>query len=36
MKRFGLLPKTLLLLVGLFGVTMVTLAGFMAWTIDRT
>jgi two-component system sensor histidine kinase/response regulator len=36
MKPYGLLPRTLLFLVGLFGVTIVVLAAFLTWSIDRT
>ncbi|MBP3954499.1 response regulator [Gemmata sp. G18] len=36
MKLSGLLPRTLLVLVGLFGVTMLVLAVFLGRSIDRT
>lgn len=36
MKLSGLLPRTLLVLVGLFGVCIIALAGFLAWNINRT
>jgi PAS domain S-box-containing protein len=32
----GLLPRTLLILIGLFGVTILILAAFLAWSIDQT
>ncbi len=35
MKPYGLLPRTLLMLVGLFGVTILVLAAFLTWSIDR-
>jgi two-component system, sensor histidine kinase and response regulator len=31
----GLLPRTLLILIGLFGVTIMVLAGFLSWSIDE-
>ena len=36
MRPHGLLPKTMLILIGLFAVTIVVLAGFLAWSIDQT
>jgi PAS domain S-box-containing protein len=36
MNLSGLLPRTLLVLVGLFGVTILAVASFLAWTIDHT
>ncbi|VTR94283.1 signal transduction histidine kinase : PAS domain S-box OS=Singulisphaera acidiphila (strain ATCC BAA-1392 / DSM 18658 / VKM B-2454 / MOB10) GN=Sinac_7544 PE=4 SV=1: HAMP: PAS_9: HisKA: HATPase_c: Response_reg: Response_reg: Hpt [Gemmata massiliana] len=36
MKLSGLLPRTLLVLVGLFGITILALAVFLAWSIDRS
>jgi PAS domain S-box-containing protein len=36
MNLSGLLPRTLLVLVGLFGVTILALAAFLAWSINRT
>jgi hypothetical protein len=36
MKLSGLLPRTLLVLVGLFAVTVLALGAFLAWSIDRT
>ena len=36
MNLAGLLPRTLLVLMGLFGVTILALAAFLAWNIDRT
>jgi PAS domain S-box-containing protein len=36
MKLTGLLPRTLLVLVGLFGITILALAGFLAWNIGRS
>ena len=36
MRPYGLLPRTLLVLLGLFGVTILVLAGFMTWSIDQT
>ena len=35
-KPYGLLPKTLLILVGFFAVTNLVLAGFITWSIDRS
>ena len=36
MMPIGLLPKTLLTLLALFGVTILVVAGFLAWSIDQT
>ncbi|AMV25281.1 Signal transduction histidine-protein kinase BarA [Gemmata sp. SH-PL17] len=36
MRLSGLLPRTLLVLVGLFGTTILALAVFLAWSIDRS
>jgi len=36
MNLSGLLPRTLLVLVGLFGGTVLALGAFLAWSIDRT
>src|ERR1700730_17982665 len=36
MRPYGLLPRTLLILIGLFCVTIVLLAGFLTWSIDQT
>ena len=33
MRPYGLLPRTLLVLIGLFAVTMLVLAGFMAFSL---
>ena len=35
MNLSGLLPRTLLILIGLFGVTMLVLAAFNIWSLDR-
>src|SRR5262245_697251 len=35
MRLYGLLPRALLILVGLFGVTILVVAGFLTWSIDR-
>ncbi len=36
MRPYGLLPRTLLILLGLFGVTTLVVAGFLTWSIDQT
>src|ERR1700736_168678 len=36
MRPYGLLPRTLLILIGLFGFTILILAGFLTWSIDQT
>lgn len=36
MKPHGLLLRTLLILLGLFGITILVLAGFLSWSIDKT
>ncbi|MDB5309227.1 MAG: barA 2 [Gemmataceae bacterium] len=36
MRPYGLLPRTLLIVVGLFGLTILVLAGFLTWSVDRT
>ncbi|MBD4510303.1 hypothetical protein GUG71_06470, partial [Xanthomonas citri pv. citri] len=36
MNLTGLLPRTLLVLVGLFGAAVLALGAFLAWNTDRT
>src|SRR5580693_7834770 len=36
MRPYGLLPRTLLILLGMFGVTILVVAGFLTWSIDQT
>jgi PAS domain S-box-containing protein len=36
MRRYGLLPRTMCILIGLFGVTILVVAGFLTWSIDQT